>query len=298
MKTNSIKYDFTRKQGYSSVHRGPQIFKEKSAGLCEKYNAEKSVTFSGGLTRMSEAAANCFNINPLNAGSSSRGGLFKKKWFDSFLRYANAHNIGCSALMALILASGLRPVTIMALPGKKDKEDKIYASGHSIASGIIGFGFSTLLTTPLDIAVKKLFEDAKEKLPIPKEGIPKGAKRSDYTKFNMGILNKKYLRLAELKKMAAEATTEAEKKAIKQQINALELSMKNIAEWVIAVPRAMLTIALIPLVLKYVFGLEKKKKPAAPAQQEQQNLSKAVQDEAVRHFMQNKNINDFKGGNK
>ena len=39
-------------------------------------------------------------------------------------------------------------------------------------------------------------------------------------------------------------------------------------------------------------------KPAAPAQQEQQNLSKAVQDEAVRHFMQNKNINDFKGGNK
>ena len=298
MKTNSIKYDFTSKQGYSSVHRGPQIFKEKSAGLCEKNNADKSVTFSGGLTRMSEAAANCFNINPLNAASSSRGGLFKKKWFDSFLRYADAHNIGCSALMSLILAGALRPATIMALPGKKDKEDKIYASGHSIASGIIGFGFSTLLTTPLDIAVKKLFEDAKEKLPIPKEGIPKGAKRSDYTKFNMGILNKKYLRLAELKKMAAEATTEAEKKAIKQQINALELSMKNIAEWVIAVPRAMLTIALIPLVLKYVFGLEKKKKPAAPAQQEQQNLSKAVQDEAVRHFMQNKNINDFKGGNK
>lgn len=73
---------------------------------------------------MSEAAANCFNINPLNAGSSSRGGLFKKKWFDSFLRYANAHNIGCSALMALILAGGLRPVTIMALPGKKIRKIK------------------------------------------------------------------------------------------------------------------------------------------------------------------------------
>ena len=60
----------------------------------------------------------------------------------------------------------------------------------------------------------------------------------------------------------------------------------------------MLTIALIPLVLKYVFGLEKKKKPAAPAQQEQQNLSKSVQDEAVRRIMQNKHMNDFKGGNK
>ena len=39
-------------------------------------------------------------------------------------------------------------------------------------------------------------------------------------------------------------------------------------------------------------------KPAAPAQQEQQNLSKSVQDEAVRRIMQNKHMNDFKGGNK
>lgn len=287
MKTNIITYDFTRKQGYSSVYKDPQIFREKSAGLCEKNNAENNVTFSGGLTRTSEAAANCFNGN-------KGGGLFNKKWFDTFLRYADAHNIGCSALMALLLAGAVRPATIMALPGKKDKDDKIYASGHSIASGIIGFGFSTLLTTPLDIAVKKIIEDAKEKLPIPKEGIPKGADRSKYTKFNMGILNKKFLRLAELKKMAGDAATEVEKKAIKQQINALELSMKNIAEWVIAVPRAMLTIALIPLVLKYVFGIQKKKKQA-PVQE--QNLAKEVHDEAVKMFMQKK-INDFKGGQK
>ena len=288
MKINSIKYDITRNQGYYTVHRDPQIFKEKSAGLCEKNNADKSVTFSGGLTRMSEAAANCLNAN---ATSSSGGGLFKKKWFDKFLRYADAHNIGCSALMSLLLAGIVRPATIMSLPGEKDKEDKIYASGHSIASGVIGFVFSTILTTPLDQALKKLFEDAKGKLPIPKGGIPKGEDRSKYTKFNMGILNKKYLRLAELKKMAA---TENEKKAIKQQINALELSIKNIPEWIIAVPRAMLTIALIPLVLKYVFGLEKKKKPDAP---QMQNNTQAVNHAGMTNFM-NKTINDFKGGNK
>lgn len=288
MKTNIITYDFTRKQGYSSVHKDSQIFREHSAGLCEKNKTGNNVTFSGGLTRTSEAAANCLK-------GGSEGGLFKKKWFDTFLRYADAHNIGCSALMALLLAGAVRPATIMALPGKKDKDDKIYASGHSIASGVIGFGFSTLLTTPLDIAVKKIIEDAKEKLPIPKEGIPKGADRSKYTKFNMGILNKKFLRLAELKKLAADAATEAEKKAIKQQINALELSMKNIAEWVIAVPRAMLTIALIPLVLKYVFGIQKKKKQA-PVQEH--NLAQEVHNEAVKRFMEKKSIKDFKGGNK
>ncbi len=298
MKTNSIKYDITRKQGYFTVHRGPQIFKEKSAGLCEKNNADKSVTFSGGLTRMSEAAANCFNVPSANSG----GGLFNKKWFDKFLRYAHAHNIGCSALMAFLLAGIVRPATIMSLPGKKDtdKEDKIYASGHSIASGIIGFAFSTVITTPLDQALKKIFEDAKGKLPIPKGGIPEGEDRSKYTKFNMGILNKKYLRLAELKNKAADAATEAEKKAIKQQISALELSIKNIPEWIIAVPRSMLTIALIPLVLKYVFGLEKKKKPVPAAvinNVPAGTNTQAVHNAGMNDFMK-KTLSDFKGGNK
>ena len=297
MKINSIKYDITRNQGYYTVHRDPQIFKEKSAGLCEKNNADKSVTFSGGLTRMSEAAANCLNAN---ATSSSGGGLFKKKWFDKFLRYADAHNIGCSALMSLLLAGIVRPATIMSLPGEKDKEDKIYASGHSIASGIIGFAFSTVITTPLDQALKKIFEDAKGKLPIPKGGIPAGEDRSKYTKFNMGILNKKYLRLAELKKKAADVATEAEKKAIKQQISALELSIKNIPEWIIAVPRAMLTIALIPLVLKYVFGLEKKKKPQPAAVVNNVPAgtnTQAVNNAGMNNFMK-KTLSDFKGGNK
>ena len=50
--------------------------------------------------------------------------------------------------------------------------------------------------------------------------------------------------------------------------------MRNIPEWIICVPRAMLTIALIPLILKYVFGLSKtpKNKPAeAQNPQQMQN---------------------------
>ena len=56
-------------------------------------------------------------------------------------------------------------------------------------------------------------------------------------------------------------------KALTHKRAALNTFVKNIPDWVIGVPRAMLTIALIPPILKYVFGLEKKKKSAP--QQEQ-----------------------------
>ena len=53
-------------------------------------------------------------------------------------------------------------------------------------------------------------------------------------------------------------------KKLKDLINtklAYKTLIKNLPDWIIAIPRAALTIALIPPILKYVFGLEKKKAP-------------------------------------
>ena len=61
-------------------------------------------------------------------------------------------------------------------------------------------------------------------------------------------------------------------KALTKKRDAHNVLVKNIPDWVIGVPRAMLTIALIPPILKYVFGLEKKKKPA---QQQEQQVAEA-----------------------
>ena len=52
------------------------------------------------------------------------------------------------SLIALFYAAGLRPLAIMSLPGKKDKDDKMYASGHAIASGVIGYVFSSIVMHP------------------------------------------------------------------------------------------------------------------------------------------------------
>ena len=100
-------------------------------------------------------------------------------------------------------------------------------------------------------------------------------------------MNKKIKSLEE----AAKNATGKELKDLQKQKKTLDLLVKNIPEWAICVPRAMLTIALIPLILKYVFGLTKtpKNKPADAQQQTDFNNLKAGKD--INIFLANKNNN-------
>ena len=138
---------------------------------------------------------------------------------------------------------------------KKDKEDKIYASGHSLASAILGFVASTIITSPLDTAIQKLFRDP-EKF---------GSKKLTKMKRIYSDLEKR----ADLRNSAGEIVNRKSRelfKAMNKHKNSLDILSKNIPDWIIAVPRSILTIALIPPILKYVFGVEKKK--AAPPQKD------------------------------
>ncbi len=81
---------------------------------------------------------------------------FSSRMLDNLLDACNNHTTIVQNLVALVLALGPRPLAIMSLPGKKNKEDKIYASGHSMASGIIGFGFASVIMYPLGIAAEKV----------------------------------------------------------------------------------------------------------------------------------------------
>lgn len=129
------------------------------------------------------------------------------------------------ALFALVLTGIFRPATIIALPGqKKNKDDKKYAAAHSVASGIIGYIIALAISSPIAKAMKKL-EDEPEKF-LKKDTL-------------------KYLR----KKGAVNTA--------KKYVNILH-------EAILAFPRAAITIALIPPILKHVFGYElKKDKPVA-----------------------------------
>ena len=128
-----------------------------------------------------------------------------------------------NALFAIGLTCVLRPAAIMSLPGDKNKEDKIYASAHSISAGLIGYALSKLLLSPVTNACNKL-KDTPDKF---------FSKDSYFMKLkNADVASTRYV--------------------------------KMISESAIAIPRAFLTVALIPPVLKYVFGWEKKTKEIKP----------------------------------
>lgn len=262
MKINSIHRDIALKQGGSGFFSNTGELKGKcSAGMECNYAG-----YYGSFTGKSKAAVSVLDK------------ILSSSWFGTFSKYADKHNISTSALISLILAGMLRPATIMALPGDKDRDDKIYASGHAMASGIIGFVISTAVTSPFDESIIKVFENKK------------------FQRGKLKEMSAEIERLGKLKE-AKTITEEAKKqlKSLMQKKEALNTLVKNIPDWIIAVPRAILTIALIPPILKYVFGMEKKKNKTKQAEQANA-LQNAQIKSAKQDFIEKDVFKNFKGG--
>lgn len=223
---------------------------------------KNEVINSGSFTSTSEAAALSFKGSKVNK-------ILASDRFANFLEYSDAHNQTANALVALITAGMIRPTLTMAIPGMKDKKDKIYSAGQAVSSGFLGFGVTMALTKPLDDALKKV--------------------KDDPVKYNCTFLANMNAKIKDLENAAKGASGE-ELKNLQKQKKTLDLLVKNIPEWAICVPRAMLTIALIPLILKYVFGLTKtpKNKPAEAQQADFANLNTGKD---LNSFLTNKDNN-------
>jgi hypothetical protein len=302
---------------HNSKLKHPLSMPEQSKDNVQESGQNKSVNKymhnSGSFTGKNETAAKVLNK-----------GLFRNEKFGKFLEFIDEHNVTGTALIALIFAGLLRPATIMSLPGEKDRDDKIYASSHSLASGLMGFIFSLILTNPLDKAIKKVFEKGtagSEKFDSLNKDINDLQKQlydesllrlknsgdltpSQYenivSKLNSCLENNEELvkarekasepvddmlskifeeekisdKFQKAKKTFNELGNEEKFKADMVKFRnltgkkmALNTLIKNLPDWLIAIPRAALTIALIPPILKYVFGLEKKK-PAAKVEEQ------------------------------
>lgn len=256
MKISPIYYDKNLLHGRADINQSPigteEIknslnFRERNyAGLSDgkSDNTGYNAAYSGSFTGKSKAAASLWDR------------ILKSDRYASWMeKYIFDHNIASSAFMALILAGILRPATVLSLPGKKDKDDKIYSAGHAIASGIIGFAASVILTSPLDSAVKKLF--GAEEVFDEDGNVVKVIK--GYEKYGSRRLAQLAEETKRLNGLEQNPETKKQIRLTKNSKNALKQISKNIPDWIIGVPRSMLTIALIPPILKYVFGVEKKK---------------------------------------
>ena len=161
--------------------------------------------------------------------------MFRSGYFKSLLRIFEEKSSVASALVALVVAGGFRPLTNLAMAGKDDRDDSIYAASHAIASATIGFIVSVIVMHPFDNAFRKIKEDPKPFLKGLEELF--GVKEIGKRKLEK---SKPYKKLSKMAQMGIDTIF-------------------------LGIPKAMLTIALIPIILKYIFHMEKgKKKGAVP----------------------------------
>lgn len=192
------------------------------SGKITKKSAEMS--FSGLLAKEQKTQVNFEGTEDKKKLSKVAEFLYNSDRAKWVLSKACDHNLIFSAGFALLLTCILRPASIMVLPSKKNKDDQRYASAQSIASGVIGFAISTMIFTPFQNAAKSL-----------------RTKLEDPNKLKSIIKNEScYLEHG-------------------GKITIINSILERLPDIVFAAPKGILTVALIPPILKYVFGMEKKK---------------------------------------
>jgi hypothetical protein len=110
---------------------------------------ESSVTFKG----KKEFLKNGVKLGKKAVSKETSHRFLDSRFLKAFLDVME-HEVFVQSAISAIVCMGLRPLTILALPSKKDKQDNIYASAHSISSGWVGIMSSVLISVPFTKGIK------------------------------------------------------------------------------------------------------------------------------------------------
>lgn len=161
-----------------------------------------------------------------NTTSPSHKGLWNNKTVLKGLETISEHGATFVAATTLAMAAGVRPLAIKMTPDVK-KENKEYAITNSITSGIIKFAMAEAIAIPVENAIKKIDKNPEK------------------------FLNEKTIKM-----LQGNAKTLVESKNYKFATQILKLS----AGLVSAIPKAILTVSLIPFVMDLLFKKQDKNK--------------------------------------
>ena len=162
----------------------------------------------------------------------SFGGVLNNKALLKGLEKVSEHGATFGATACLVGSLALRPLAIQATP-KAKKENKQYASANSICSGLMKFAVAEAIVLPIENAVKKIDKN-------PEQFLKKET-----------ILNLK-----------STADNLIDSKTYKFATQIVKLG----AGFLAAIPKSMLTVALIPLAVNTLFKPKTKKEEHSPQQ--------------------------------
>lgn len=241
----------------------------------------------------------CININrPTEsvsfsgsaASRASRNGLtfFEKlarsEKFNKILDFTERNESKVSAVISLGMAGILKPICVLAMPGA-EKEDKQFTATKNALSALIGYILSCAVLDPISYGVNEFLD-------YPEKYLKKGSKV-----------------LEQLTKDKEEGFKVLTKDLIKQQgyatntLNSMRSFYKKGLGLLVAPAKAAITIALMPYVMKFIFGDRKKKKAEEQEQQAplymEPLLNPMANNMISASISQNKVFDAFtKGGNK
>lgn len=158
-----------------------------------------------------------------NNNTSFKGFLNNKVLLKS-LEKISEHGTSFAAGTSLAMSLTVRPLAILSTPDV-EKENKQYACANSIGSGLIKFAMIEAIALPVENAVKKIDKNPE-----------------------------KYLKQQTIENLKAGSKNLVESRSYKLATQMLKLG----TGFITAVPKSILTIALIPVLMDKMFNIKKK----------------------------------------
>ena len=164
--TNYVSSKDFRLKNYSEQVLMPKLMEEIEAQTGYVSFGKKVPNSADGKKLIKTAKKVVGNVRNDANPKKKRGDKFVTgSLFDNMLKIAK-YETSAQAAIAALICMVFRPATIMSIPTKKSKEDNIYASSHSIASGLVGLVATVALTTPFrwgaDHVTKVMLKDLNE----------------------------------------------------------------------------------------------------------------------------------------
>lgn len=165
-------------------------------------------------------------VNKISRDNSNFTGLLNNKILLKGLEKVSEHGTSFAAGTSLAMSLTVRPFAIHSTPDV-EKENKQYAIANSIGSGIIKFGIVEAVALPIENAVKNIDKNPE-----------------------------KYLKSKTIKNLQETSKKLVESKSYKLSTQIMKLS----TGFITAIPKSMLTIALIPVIMDKLFNIRKNDK--------------------------------------
>ncbi len=215
-----------KEKSYNSRHAGYSSLLSFSENMSSKKSDFKIFQISNNSKK---------TANDISFGGSSFSGvekiqksgiwkLFNQTWFKNFISKADSSQTIFDAIFALGITCALRPAAIMLQSNEKTKEKNKKAASHSIASGVIGYGFAVAIFSPIKKGLDKIKKH-------PEFYAKKAAKFFKYADKGMN------------KSMSSS-----------KRVQTFTMLVNKLTEVLTASVRSSITIAMIPFIDKYVLN--------------------------------------------